>query len=121
MQLTETKLRKRNRCRSERKGGPEQNRPGTASPRARERRKPGSAAAATEKQGLARDTGRRELEAEQSQTSLILPLGEVGAHPGGGDAGSPETAMSRPKDGNTHASFDIAADRRVGLIPLLSE
>jgi hypothetical protein len=61
------------------------------------------------------------LMSEKAQTCFVLPLREAVAHFARGNTRSSDTKMCFSDNGNTHTSIGIAADFRVGFLPLLGE
>jgi hypothetical protein len=61
------------------------------------------------------------LMSEKSETCFVLPLREAVAHFTGRNTRSTDAKMGCSDNGNAHTSINIAADFRVGFLPLLDE
>jgi hypothetical protein len=66
--------------------------------------------------------GMRGLASKKAETCFVLPLREAVAHFARRNTRSTDAKMGCSDNGNAHTSIlDIAADFRVGFLPLLGE
>jgi hypothetical protein len=65
--------------------------------------------------------GMRVLVSKKAETCFVLPSREAVAHFARRNTRSSDAKMSCSDNGNAHTSIDIAADFRVGFLPLLGE